>query len=371
MARIARLRTVPIAVAALVVALAFGAVALTTQWFRVARSTEENVPRVPRLECTRTVDLGECVYGAEKCGLFTVRNVGTADLALHDFMVSCTCSSLLRRTPSGDVPVERVNLAPGEEAQFAVTVTVRSRFNDSTKTRIRFQSSDPSAPEVAVDVAATRVLGGLTPLPGSCNFGTVEVGSRPEQTVHLVDEAVAARPVSAVVSSDPDRIQVTFRRATDGRPPEVVNPGHYLGQLTVRLAAEKPGLIDGRVEVHYDDGSQKVEYVPVLGRVAAKLAATPEIVSLKPAQGGDVHVLSGVFWLRPQGRLDRASITVDKPDFLTLSIDPGEGALVPVHVTLDPTRLSPDAESKQAVKLSAVVDGVRSHVSVTLLCNPR
>lgn len=111
--------------------------------------------------------------------------------------------------------------------------------------------------------------------------------------------------------------------------------------------------------------------MPVLGRVAAKLAATPEIVSLKPSRGGDVHVLSGVFWLRPQGRLDRASITVDKPDFLTLSIDPGEGALVPVHVTLDPTRLSPDAESKQAVKLSAVVDGVRSHVSVTLLCNPR
>ena len=339
---------------------------------RLTNPTPPGEPVPPRVECPSTVDLGECVYGSDKRAEFIIRNAGGGELLLHSFMASCTCSSISRRTADGDMPIDRIALAAGEEARIAVTVTVRSRFNTSTKTRISFQTTDPAAPEVGVEVASSRVIGGLTPLPGTCNFGSVAIGSDCRKIVHLVDEAVAPRKVTAVVSSDPDRIRVFFRPSPDGvMPADVTNRGHYLGSIAIAIDTVGPGSVDGQVVVYYADDIAKSETVPILGTVVAKLAVTPETLTLRLSAGDGPKKYAGTVWLRAQGRFDRATVQVVEPSPAHATADDVEGNFVPVRVSVDPSKLPALGEQKWTIELSAVLDGVRHRVPLTLVVEPR
>ena len=211
--------------------------------FQTFSSAPPPISLDPKIDCPRSVSLGECLYGSDKREIFTVRNSGGGELLLHTFSLSCTCSSIARVTSDGDRPIGNISLGAGEEVNIAVTVNVRSRFNGSMKTRISFQTSDQDTPEVGIDFAASRVIGGLTPIPGSCNFGSLPIGDKPLRTVHLVDEAVAPRKVTAVVSSNADRIQVTFIPSLLGAPMPmgVNNPGHYLGAIAITVDTSQPG----------------------------------------------------------------------------------------------------------------------------------
>lgn len=340
-----------------------------------ARQSARSEPNSgPRVECPASVSLGECVYGSDKRAEFTVRNSGTQDLVLDNFQVSCTCSSLTVRGPDGSSDLTRVTLPPRAEAAIGVTVTVRSRFNDAARTRITFRTNDPSATDVSVEVAASRVIGGFTPLPGACNFGTVGVGTECRQMVHLVDEAVAPRPVAAVVSSNPARVRVTFSpSAGKDRPADVTNPGYYLGTITVAIDTTTPGSVDERVAVEYRDPGPRTEVIPVSATVVPKLSVLPATLTLPRAEPGGGRSYTGIVWLRAQGRLDRSTIKLIGSPFARVSAEAGDSPLVPVRLTVDPATLPPagKGEGKYAVEFTAVVDGEERHTTLTVAMNPR
>ncbi|MBX9582396.1 MAG: DUF1573 domain-containing protein [Gemmataceae bacterium] len=320
----------------------------------------------PRVECPEVVDLGQCVYGTDRDVSFEVRNTGTDDLILSAFRTSCTCTGLAVRSPGYDPDASQVVIRPGEAVALGARYLVRSRYNGSTATRVGFATNDPAAPEVVVTLRATRVLGGLTPLPGACNFGRVPVGAGREQVVHLIDEAVRPRRVISVTSSNPDRVAARF--APGERPADLANPGHYLGTVTVALDTATAGDVHERVVIAYDDGEVRTEEVPVTAAVEAKLTALPATLTL-PRRTDDGEVYAATVWFRPGGRLTPGSLTFDLPAGVTAEAGEGGPALIPVRVAVAPPGAG--AAGSVVVVARAEIDGEAAEARLTIDLRPR
>ena len=345
------------------------AVAAVIGW-RLFRSDLHADTSVGQVECPNRVDLGECVYGSEIRKVFSVRNVGRGPVSIHSFGVSCTCSSIKRCTEDGDVPIEDFTLGAGEEVNIAVTIQIRSRFNDSAKTRITFQTTDPLKPEAIVDLSASRVIGGLTPLPSICNFGTVLQGQECSKIIHLVDEAVKPRVVTAIVAGGSESIRVVFRPSLDHiMPADVVNPGHYLGSIAIAIDTSSTDSIDGHIDIHYDDGTSKIESIPVFGTIASKITAMPTTVALRP-DGKDGKFLSGSVWLRTQGRVDFSTIRFAEPNGFRAELAASESNFAPVRIVVEAAKFPRDG-AKQSAVLTAKVDGVIVRVTISLFAETR
>jgi hypothetical protein len=274
-----RTRTV---VAGLIVA-AVGVVGFLAKSGRLQREWSALTGTAPVLEFPQVLDLGERALGEIVICRLALRNRGGRVLVVDDVRTNCSCSGLEEEVNGQFVRVEKLNLAPGEEARLVMRVSVHGPPGESKSNVVTFHTNDPSRPEAWIGAVVSRVTGGLTVSPASVLIGTVSVGATAGQMLEVRDHAAPPRKITRVTSSNAARAKVSLLplgsealKAPDGRV------GTLIGRLQVLIDTKKPGQIADEINLFLGEEPLPVR-IAVTGRVAPLVEALPTTVVLPRA----------------------------------------------------------------------------------------
>lgn len=196
----------------------------------------------PRLEIVAPDAQVGLEPGAVAEGRWTLRNAGERDLLLHRLVPAFGC---VPATPLPD------GLAPGES--FVLTVRCRVPYAAGETVRaLRLLSSDPTRPELPLDLALT--VAGPTARPGALYFGYVRVGGSATREVELPGSRTGRAAVAPPEPPDPALSLDPVSPRRDGRRAyRVTFRPHSAGTLHARVALG-PGIAPLEVQgVAFDD----------------------------------------------------------------------------------------------------------------------
>lgn len=247
----------------------------------------------PRLECPRTLDLGEKERGEIAIGRFHIRNSGWGTLTVSDFSTSCSCAGVEKEVEGRFFRVTTIQLSPGEEINLLVRVGVAAKPGDNQLVNVLFATNDPDHPKWQMDVIVTRVAGGYVAEPAAVVFDSFPLGKKPTQTIHLYDNGKPNRAVEEVHSTRPDHFTAILLPLSEKDEREVhQTTGKLFARIKVTVNSEVPGRIDGELQVSLKDEKHPVLPIPVLGEAVSLAEPRPSMLVL-PRYVGNKSVRSG------------------------------------------------------------------------------
>jgi hypothetical protein len=293
----------------------------------------------PVLDCPTSFDLGEREHGETATVRFEVANHGGGELVIDEVSGTCTCVGLEREVGGQFVPVVELRLGPKERAPLALRPTVRGPAGGSMRNLIAFRTNDPTRPHVGIEVVVPRIRGGVVAVPTSVSFGDVVQGSVARQTLEIRDGATIPRSVARLESSDTERVSVrllptedTAGTAEDGQFP-------LIARAEVEMRTDRLGPGDAEVRIILSGEDRPPDLVPVHGRVAAAVEASPPSLLLpRTSDAGPVY--SGSCLCQSLEGKPLTLTLASAPEGLTALImegDAGASRRV-VQISLDPQR---------------------------------
>ncbi len=277
------------------------AVALLAGCFAACR-----VDGSPRLEIVAPDAQVGLEPGAVAEGRWTLRNTGDRDLLLHRLVPAFGCLPALP-LPDG--------LAPGES--FALTVRCRVPYAAGETVReLRLLSSDPTRPELPLDLALT--VAGPTARPGALYFGYVRVGGSATREVELPESRTGRAAVAPPAPTDPALFLDPIPPRRDGRRAyRLTFRPHSAGTLHARVALG-PGIAP--LVVHGVAFNEVVAFPAEVEIPSVITGGTPPAISLLgvgPEPPGITRVeypagLAGELHRAPSGRDFRLTLRVQR-----------------------------------------------------------
>lgn len=358
MSRLARLVCVGLAVAV---------VASGAAWWRFGAATGR--PDAPAsIECPREIDLGTVEIHRTAEGVVPVTNAGGQPLTVRSIATSCGCLGV-RVLPSREplTPASAVVVPPGGRVEFAFVLRVAGAHGVRSGHTVRFQTDAPDNPAVEVRLTFTPKARYFTD-PNTLTFGDVTDESRPAATIDLFTTDPDDIPVvGAIVSSDPERVRVSYTPEPTGGPTvsaEAAPNSRRFGRVRVETAELKPGdSLDARVDVFAAGRSEPILAVPVSARAVRSVELTPAVLYL-PRGSSTGPVYEGVALCRSNG--NSLSLRVGAlPPGITVAVEnpSNDTGAVRVSVAGDPKT----AGRESAVPLIAVCGGREYALSLRIV----
>jgi len=275
---------------------AAGAVGVRSAWDQWADKT-------PILDCVRTVNLGERDLGEIAAGRFQIKNSGRGKLEIDHFQTTCSCSDVEHEVEGQLRRIQSVRLSPGEQVELVVRVAVGARPGQSQSVQVFFKTNDPAQPVGSIYVIVPRVKGTVYTEPYAALFGTLPLGAPAKQVINVYDNGVSGRRIHQVRSTYPERFTVRLL-PLQGEELQQVHEiaGALIARLEVIAQTQKPGRLDGEVEVYVANAPPTPARIPVLGKIVCCIEAHPDVLVL-PRHVGERLVYSGQILLsNPDGK---------------------------------------------------------------------
>lgn len=285
-----------------------------------------------------TVDLGPREFGQIAEGRFRVANHGGSDLLLTRFSTSCSCAGV--EIEEGGVSRQAVELRvlPGHHVDLSVRISVGTTPGLSQDVAVGFMTNAPDHPQAVVRLSIPRVTGGVYAEPVAVVFGELAVGRPAARMVRLYSNGAADRRVREVRSRHPDRFAVRLvplPELHDSAPHETA--GQLVAVIEVVQRTDRPGKVDGTLEVHLADETRPPDTLAVLGEVVPEVVARPAGLVL-PRHAGGQPVLSGQVALTSRDGVEMAISVEAVPDGLIATVrkDPDNSGQWLVDITAQP-----------------------------------
>lgn len=361
MSRFARLALVVLSVAA----VASGAL-----WWRFGAAAGH--PDAPTsIECPREIDLGTVEIHRTVEGVVPITNPGGRPLAVRDITTSCGCLGVrLLSSRESLTPASVVVVPPGGRVEVAFVLRVAGAHGVRSGHTVRFQTDAPDTPAVEVRLTFTPKARYFTD-PNALSFGDVAEGSRPAETINLFTTDPGDIPaVGGVMSSDPQRVRVTYTPDPVGGPTvsaEAAPDSRRFGSVRVETAELKPGeSLDARVDVFAAGRAEPILAIPVSARSVRPVEFTPAVLYLpRSSSSGPVYegaalcrANGGSLSVRPGTLPPGVAIVIENPS--------NDSGIVRVVVTGDPKT----AGRESVVPLVAVCGGREHALSLRIVIEP-
>lgn len=149
-------------------------------------------PDSPSVEVARSVDVGTQDAFKSLVVSIPVTNRGRQPLRITNFRKTCGCLRLTRLVEGTDVEVIDETVPPGRSLALALQVQPKPENHGQFRHTIQFQTNDPHAPEVAIEVVGRTVVS-VCFEPRQWSWNCICGGPPEERTLRVVD----ARPESA------------------------------------------------------------------------------------------------------------------------------------------------------------------------------
>ena len=230
------------------------------------------------------IDLGDREIGEHVTVPIAISNHGKGVLIVSDVRTNCSCSGLERREDGQFTRIQSLEIDPGGRADLIMRVVVRGQAGGPMHNSVGFRTNHPARPEGHMLIAVQRILGGVFSTPNGFYFGTILMGTDKRQILDIRDMAVRPRAITRVESSDPENVAVQLLPANH-TPPDAKSdmPGAVVGRVEVVVQAKKPQRIEATVGIHLDNGTRAPAAIPVVGRVAELVEASPACLVLPRA----------------------------------------------------------------------------------------
>ena len=250
--------------------------AATVVWLRSPAT-----PRPPAVEVPAAVDGGDRhPPNATVRVTIPVANAGDSPLVLSDFRSGCGCTRLCDPADA-DAALTTLTVPPGERAVIAADVRLSASPGHATRTVVRFRTTAPDRPEVAVTLTAA-VAAGWSVAPASVALGAVEAGAT--RAVRFT-----VRPVGSPAGPTPNRLAADpagLARVGPLVPAAAGAPdGLFAVAEAVLVAPAAEGEFAGTVGLYAPGGALPLAVVPVTGTVRGWLTCQPDRLVL-PRRGG-------------------------------------------------------------------------------------
>ncbi len=309
----------------------------------------------PVLDCPEVVDAGEWEIHSLAVGRFELRNAGGQELVIDRIRTSCTCTGFELEQDGKFVRSKELRVPPGGSAALAIRTSVHGPVGAPIDTTVSFCTNDPAAPERVVRLVVPRVTGGVEPTPRSVVFGTLPVGAVARQVVDVFDDAVDARAVERVASSDPAKASVRLLPPDDAAAGAGRKP---VARLEVVGATATAGVIDTGVEV-YLAGRAFPTIIPVTGTVAAAVELSPRAVVVPRNVGGELVYTAYCICRSTAGDAISPEVVSCPPD---IRVDVGgDGAVRILAVAWDRAKADPEKRGTASREAQSAGRRGRSH----------
>jgi hypothetical protein len=332
------------------------------------------IRRDPVLEMPSALDLGNQERGKVVVARFKVANRGGSDLVLDQVRTSCICSGLEREVEGRFIPVASLRLTPGEETELAVRVAVRAQIGTEMRNAIFFHTNDPALPERALVVGIPKVTGGINASPARVLFDSIPIKTEAHQLIEIRDPTSPPRTIRQVLSSNPDRFTVRLLPAerAEGSPETKHKDGLLLGRIEVSPRTQEPGSFEGEVQIFLNDEARPPESIPVTGRVAPMVEASPATLVL-PRASREGPLYFGTSVCRSIEGLPLQLSLEEAPKGISAMISPvhGNPSLQTVRIEWKPDAAEPSLKSnEQVVRFHARVGDRDTTVGIRLRLRP-
>lgn len=245
----------------------------------------------PVLECPGLIELGERELGEIAIARLTIANRGGRELVIDELDSNCACSGLEREQGGEFVRLSSLRLAPHEEVELVMRVSVQGLPGNPSQSRVTFRSNDPTHPRSAIDTWISRVKAGVTTVPTSVVFGTVAIQSAERRVLEVFDSSVKPRAVERVESLENYRVQVRLLPLGESQSPNSQRGlGALIARLEVTASTKVPGPLQTEVAIYLQGESRPPTLIPVNGRVMAPVEVSPSILALpRSSSSGPVY----------------------------------------------------------------------------------
>jgi hypothetical protein len=300
------------------------------------------IQSAPALDCPETLDLGRHERGEVVVARFALSNRGGSDLLIDDVRrhPACGCSAVEREIDGKWFPVESLWLSPGEQVGLALRASINGQAGAPKRFLIEFHTNDPGRPEATIGVVVPEVTSGVATVPSSVVVGTVPVGREVRQILTILDDALKPRSVERVTSSNPERVTVRLLPADASHDlASQGGKGVPIGRLEVVVDTRTLGSADAAIQIHLAGEERKPDSIPVVGRVAAAVEATPASLVLPRTSGGGPIYFANC-WIRSINSQPLDLSPDPLPPGLTAEVIPGdaEASVRVVRITWDPEK---------------------------------
>lgn len=294
--------------------------------------------RIPTLECPETIEFGERDRGEIVHCQIPVRNSGRALLVLDNFETSCSCAGVERVIDGRLVRVRSLELEPNEGQELTARMAIGAPQGEPQVVSVYFRTNDPARPVQQVQLVVSRVRGGVYALPKAVVFGPLRVGEQVVRIIDLYDTGLTGRKVAAARSKQPERFTVRFVPLGPGEAP-VANPsaGKLIGRLEVTAHTERPGSLDGDIEITLANEQRPPDLLPVVGDTVPSILCRPQQLFL-PRRVAEKYVYDGEVCLASSaGKPIQVTVDSVSPG-ISASVKevPGQAAQALLMVKLDP-----------------------------------
>lgn len=285
---------------------------------------------------TTSHDFGVVAKGAQLKYTFKLKNIYKVPMDITSIRVSCGCVTTV---PSGAPSDNQLpfRLGPNEEGEFEVRMDAR-RFTGPKLVSI-FVTFGPEYISTATLRVSANARQDVVFNPGTVNFGIVQRGQAPTQTLDVEYSGFLDWRITEVVKNASAPFQVTVEEFK--RQPV---RGNFAGQagyrFTVTLKADaQPGPFKQELILKTNDPASPTLAVPVEGTVQASLSVAPDTWRLGSIKVGEKKtqriIVRGsrpfkIAGIDGQG----AGLTVEVPDrnapvhILTINFQPASAGAV-------------------------------------------
>jgi hypothetical protein len=231
---------------------------------------------------------------------------------------------------------------------------------DRTENGVFFRTNDPTQLQSSIEGVVSRVNAGVTPVPTSVVFGTLNVDTESRAILDVFDSAKQPRSIDHVVSTKPESVVVSVLPVpNDAKRLQRRDLGTQIGQLEVTARTVRPGSLDADIEIHLSGDRRKPTAIAVSGRIAGVVEVSPSIVVL-PRQSPDGLVYFASCSCRST-RGGELTLSVDStPPRLVATVENGGAnqSVKLVRIDFDPTSIDGAARTEtRPVRLLASVNG--------------
>lgn len=240
----------------------------------------------PIIEFPAHIDLGGREVGEYITVPISISNRGNAELAIWDIRTNCSCSGLERRDSDGrNIRIDSLTLAAGEHVDLAMRVVVRGDPGAAASNLVLFQTNDTQVGEGRIRIEVSQVLGGAIATPAGYFFGTALVGDDCRQIIEIRDLAPMPRRIVSAACSDTDSVTARTLPIDSGRPGVAAGPGQLIGRLELIVNTDKPRNVAAKVHLQLDKSTVAPDGIPISGRVANIMEASPASLVLPRMSG--------------------------------------------------------------------------------------
>ncbi len=348
----------------------FGLLVVGAMLYRVGYLNDITRFSEPRIRLPGASDLGEQEYGATVVAKFDISNVGGKPLALDQFRASCSCTAIEQLLDGKPVPVESIQLSPGEHATILARISVlTTKLDTPLRVVVNFRTNDPVMPEGSLVAEISRITGGLQCDPKLVQFGEVKAGVTSERLIVIRDSSISPRSVESVESDRPELVSVQLLEPlAAGLASSGNTSGNVIARCRVKLCAMTPQDVEASIRVRVSGENRPPDAIPVYAHVTGPVSLAPRQLLL-PIHSNSGSLYRGTIMCRSVDGSTLALAVEDASAHLTATVRAGSDGIQYIDVSWDRERDDrTTAALHKIIRIRATVGEDVAQLEIPVVC---